>query len=153
MTSRRKPSTQTNVPRATLPGETPSEEARTEEDMQEKFERELCWCTEQLSTMLSDMDPNKRQYKDKLKALQTLENPKAPMIKKRQVMSAALGNYRQQMEAEQAKYNTDMQNRMKLEVATGSQATFIKKVVASQKIPAEENGFMFNFVVNEESLS
>lgn len=39
-----------------------------------------------------------------MRALQTLKNEKAPVAKKRQVMSMTLGNYREKMKQQEAKF-------------------------------------------------
>ncbi|KAL3215836.1 hypothetical protein MRX96_033447 [Rhipicephalus microplus] len=86
-----------------------------DEDANEKFERELKWCIEQLNISLSHADAKKKNYNEELRALQTLQSVKAPVAKKRQVMSVTLGNYRAKMEQEKAKFITDSTRKTRLQ--------------------------------------
>lgn len=84
------------------------EDFSNDEDVNEKFERELRWCIEQLNISLSHTDAKKKNYNEQMRALQTLQNTRAPVAKKRQVMSVTFGNYREKMEQEKAQFITGM---------------------------------------------
>ena len=71
-----------------------------------QFEAELSWCLEKLQLSLEGAKSEK-QTKDTAKAINTLQNPKAPLIKKRQVMRINLGDYRHKMAAEDKAFKLD----------------------------------------------
>ncbi|KAH8386394.1 hypothetical protein KR093_000219 [Drosophila rubida] len=68
-----------------------------------KFELELCWCVQQLQTALDSGKLNQKIAEDTAKNLKTLTSKTAPLIKKRQVMKLALGDYRSKMQQEEKK--------------------------------------------------
>ncbi|XP_066545135.1 UPF0488 protein C8orf33 homolog isoform X2 [Amia ocellicauda] len=84
------------------PRPTPSgEPAAPSSDQQ--LARELDWCIEQLELGLHTQKSNPKQVEEATRALRTLRSSKAPLVKKRQVMRATLGDYRKKMEEEKAK--------------------------------------------------
>ncbi|BFZ23824.1 hypothetical protein BsWGS_26863 [Bradybaena similaris] len=62
-----------------------------------KFAEELHWCIGQLELGLQRQSPDSRQAAESLKLLKILKSTKAPMVKKRQVMRNAFGDYRKKM--------------------------------------------------------
>lgn len=68
-----------------------------------QFEVELCWCVQQLQTALDSGKLNQKIAEDTAKNLKTLTSHTAPLIKKRQVMKLALGDYRSKMQQEEKK--------------------------------------------------
>ncbi|KAM8719283.1 hypothetical protein ACLKA7_011919 [Drosophila subpalustris] len=68
-----------------------------------QFELELCWCVQQLQTALNSGQLNQKVAEDTAKNLKTLTSHTAPLIKKRQVMKLALGDYRLKMQQEEKK--------------------------------------------------
>ena len=63
------------------------------------------WCVEQLEVGISNSKkPDSKQSQEAMKLLKVLRNPTAPLIKKRQVMRNAFGDYRKKMEQEEKKY-------------------------------------------------
>ncbi|XP_064536898.1 UPF0488 protein CG14286 [Drosophila montana] len=68
-----------------------------------QFELELCWCVQQLQTALDSGKLSQKIAEDTAKNLKTLTSQTAPLIKKRQVMKLALGDYRLKMQQEEKK--------------------------------------------------
>lgn len=71
------------------------------ESSDQKLQSELCWCIDQLKISLDSGKLNERQVKETEKAIKTLQNPKAPLVKRRQLMRVKFGDYRSKMENEQ----------------------------------------------------
>ncbi|KAL4239631.1 hypothetical protein ACF0H5_000440 [Mactra antiquata] len=67
------------------------------ESQLQKFELELVWCIEQLRLGLETQNPSSKQAMEATKILKILLSAKAPMIKKRQAMRNAFGDYRKKM--------------------------------------------------------
>ncbi|CAD5116162.1 DgyrCDS5083 [Dimorphilus gyrociliatus] len=64
----------------------------------ENFEKELYWCIEQLELGLTTKkDPDASQIEEAAKLIRSLKNPKAPLVKKRQIMRKTFGDYRKKM--------------------------------------------------------
>uniref|UniRef100_A0A023FGY1 Uncharacterized protein n=1 Tax=Amblyomma cajennense TaxID=34607 RepID=A0A023FGY1_AMBCJ len=134
-----------------------SEDAGDEEDAGEKFERELTWCIEQLNASLSKIDSKKKNYSEHLRALQTLQSAKAPLAKKRQVMSMTLGNYREKMKEEKAKFVAESTQKTRLQPQSSpeTKSVFLRKVAVPNKdsssgVPASVTEFKFNFSIDPE---
>ncbi|KAJ8037798.1 UPF0488 protein C8orf33-like [Holothuria leucospilota] len=101
-----------------------------EESAAEKFQKELCWCIQQLEMGLANMKPNPRQAQEVEKVLRTLKSPKAPIAKKRQVMRTTFGDYRSKMLEEEKKHAAVMANKTNMSAVSQSklnQATFYRK--------------------------
>ncbi|XP_070580923.1 protein starmaker-like [Ptychodera flava] len=81
------------------------------ESSAEKFQRELCWCIEQLEVGLLNPKATKLQRQESEKILRTLKSSKAPMAKKRQVMHATFGDYRTKIQDERKKHAAAMKQR------------------------------------------
>uniref|UniRef100_A0A6M2E3V7 Uncharacterized protein n=1 Tax=Amblyomma tuberculatum TaxID=48802 RepID=A0A6M2E3V7_9ACAR len=132
-----------------------SEGVGDEEDAGEKFERELKWCIEQLNASLSETDP-KKSHSEHLRALQTLQSAKAPMAKKRQVMSMTLGNYREKMKDEKAKFVAECTQKARLQPQRSpeTKSVFLRKVAVPNKdssdVPSSTAEFKFNFSIDPE---
>ncbi|XP_059145738.1 UPF0488 protein CG14286-like [Physella acuta] len=76
--------------------ENSSEEAK-------KFVEELQWCITELEIGLQRQSPDSKQVAETIKILKILNSTKAPMVKKRQAMRNALGDYRKKMKEAEAK--------------------------------------------------
>ncbi|KAK6965920.1 UPF0488 protein [Biomphalaria glabrata] len=63
----------------------------------QKFSEELSWCITQLELGLMRQSPDSKQVAETVKVLKILKSSKAPMVKKRQAMRNALGDYRKKM--------------------------------------------------------
>lgn len=103
------------------------------EEIWHRFEVELKWCVEQLESQLSSKKLNQRQLEDTNKALKVLINPTAPLIKKRQLMRASFGDYRQTMKEEEMKFKKDMKKmNVSMVEATKQKGTFLRKCAVVQ---------------------
>ncbi|XP_053936165.1 UPF0488 protein C8orf33 homolog isoform X2 [Cuculus canorus] len=69
----------------------------------EQLQKEVDWCVEQLELGLKMQKSTPKQTEEALRAIKTLRNDKAPLVKKRQVMRAIFGDYRKKMEEERCK--------------------------------------------------
>ncbi|XP_077533281.1 UPF0488 protein CG14286 [Haemaphysalis longicornis] len=150
------PTTQNTTPA----GLSNPEDSGAEEDAQEKFERELRWCIEQLDISLTQTDAKKKIYSEHMRALQTLKNEKAPIAKKRQVMSMTLGNYREKMKQQEAKFAADYAQRTRLQPQCSAEpkSVFLKKTATSHtdsaaKVSTPVAEFKFNFAIDTEDAS
>ncbi|XP_032859889.2 uncharacterized protein LOC116964405 isoform X2 [Tyto alba] len=65
--------------------------------------KEVDWCVEQLELGLKTQKSTPKQVEEALRAIRTLRNDKAPLVKKRQLMRAMFGDYRKKMEEEWCK--------------------------------------------------
>ncbi|XP_003741440.2 UPF0488 protein C8orf33 homolog [Galendromus occidentalis] len=108
------------------------------DDEQEQFQKELSWCISALRKVFQKSDPTRNQIKEALKALQILENPKAPVVKKRLAMRNALGDYRAKMAAEEKHLEKQLlQGKRKLAEFTSEKAdTAGGKVLAKAASPS-----------------
>lgn len=145
---------------ATSPGVWNPEDDGTEEDAREKFERELRWCIEQLDISLTQTDAKKKIHSEHMRALQTLKNDKAPVAKKRQVMSMTLGNYREKMKQQEAKFAADYAQKTRLQPQRSEEpkSVFLKRTATSHKdstakAPTPAAAFKFNFAVDPDDAS
>ncbi|KAJ0015856.1 hypothetical protein NQD34_014146, partial [Periophthalmus magnuspinnatus] len=87
------------------------QEARSEElSTEEQLQRQLDWCIEQLELGMKSQKASPKQKEEASRALKTLRSSKAPLVKKRQVMSAMAGDYRKKMEEEKNKQFKLIQN-------------------------------------------
>ncbi|KNC23759.1 UPF0488 protein [Lucilia cuprina] len=76
-------------------------------DTDSQFELELCWCVHQLENALNSGKLSQKVAEDTIKNLKVLKGNSAPLIKKRQVMKAALGDYRAKMKEEEKKMSLE----------------------------------------------
>ncbi|RUS82846.1 hypothetical protein EGW08_009368 [Elysia chlorotica] len=79
-------------------------------DETQKFHDELRWCISQLELGLQRQDPDSRQAMETIKILKILRSPKAPLVKKRQAMRSALGDYRKKMKESEKKFLSGLRN-------------------------------------------
>ncbi|XP_037938248.1 UPF0488 protein CG14286 [Teleopsis dalmanni] len=112
----------------------------SENDMQ--FELELCWCVQQLETAIYSGKLNGKIAEDTVKNIKILKSTTAPLIKKRQVMKAALGDYRSTMKAEEKKLSL-APKQVKFTNATdvNKKSSFVKK----SALMTSGKDFRFNF--------
>jgi hypothetical protein len=71
---------------------------------EDKFELELCWCIQQLQTGLTEMKLEDKQLYNLTKSLNVLKSNNASLIKKRQVMRNTFGDYRSKMVEDEKKF-------------------------------------------------
>ncbi|KAK7865664.1 hypothetical protein R5R35_006916 [Gryllus longicercus] len=94
---------------------------------QQRFEAELCWCIQKLESSLNSGKLKKKQVEDATKTLKTLQSSKAPLVKKRQVMSMQFGNYRSKMEEEDKKIKKALKDVKLKEIAPSKKSSFLRK--------------------------
>ncbi|XP_060663833.1 LOW QUALITY PROTEIN: UPF0488 protein CG14286 [Drosophila nasuta] len=113
-----------------------------------QFELELCWCVQQLQTALNSGKLNQKIAEDTAKNLKTLTSNTAPLIKKRQVMKLALGDYRLKMQQEEKKMLL-VSKEIKFTPAAemNKKSSFVKK----SALLTSGKDFRFNFAVPDSS--
>ncbi|KFQ90632.1 UPF0488 protein C8orf33, partial [Nipponia nippon] len=80
-----------------------SHQDETSEPSDDQLWKEVDWCVEQLELGLKTQKSTPKQAEEALRAIKTLRNDKAPLVKKRQLMRAMFGDYRKKMEEEWCK--------------------------------------------------
>lgn len=123
----------------------PTENQGLTASQEEQFQSELYWCINQLQQALSLGKLNSKQVQEHTKALNTLMNNNAPMVKKRQVMRLSFGDYRTKMVEEEKKAK-----KVSMKISSkgpSEKSQFIKKALGSG------NGFQFNFEQPHEEKS
>ncbi|KAF6734686.1 UPF0488 protein C8orf33-like [Oryzias melastigma] len=129
------------------PKNEPDDGAKEEEELgaEEKLNRELDWCIEQLELGLKCQKGTPKQKEEASRALKTLRSSKAPLAKKRQVMRAMTGDYRKKMEEERAKQFKLIQSEIasaQVKVVSDSpkKSVFHRRAeVKTQKLSTEES--------------
>ncbi|XP_015215499.2 UPF0488 protein C8orf33 homolog isoform X2 [Lepisosteus oculatus] len=107
---------------------------------EQQLARELDWCVEQLELGLRTQKSTPKQVEEANRALKTLRSDKAPLVKKRQVMRAMLGDYRKKMEDEKAKQVKLMQTALKSARVTAVSAPPKKAVFQRRAEPQTQAG-------------
>ncbi|XP_023160877.2 UPF0488 protein CG14286 [Drosophila hydei] len=109
-----------------------------------QFELELCWCVQQLQTALDSGKLSQKVAEDTAKNLKTLTSQTAPLIKKRQVMKMALGDYRLKMQQEEKKMLlASKQIKFTAATETNTKSSFVKK----SALLTSGKDFRFNFAL------
>lgn len=80
-----------------------SHQDETLQQSDDQLWKEVDWCVEQLELGLKTQKSTPKQAEEALRAIKTLRNDKAPLVKKRQVMRTLFGDYRKKMEEERCK--------------------------------------------------
>ncbi|XP_032053807.1 UPF0488 protein C8orf33 homolog [Aythya fuligula] len=80
-----------------------SHQDETLQQSDDRLWKEVDWCAEQLELGLKTQKSTPKQAEEALRAIKTLRNDKAPLVKKRQVMRTLFGDYRKKMEEERCK--------------------------------------------------
>ncbi|XP_075624136.1 UPF0488 protein C8orf33 homolog isoform X1 [Balearica regulorum gibbericeps] len=80
-----------------------SHQDETSQQSDDQLWKEVDWCVEQLELGLKTQKSTPKQVEEALRAIKTLRNGKAPLVKKRQLMRAMFGDYRKKMEEERCK--------------------------------------------------
>ncbi|XP_072168298.1 uncharacterized protein [Diadema setosum] len=110
------------------------DEQKNEESAACKFQKELCWCIQQLELGLVNMKPNAQQAQEAERLLKILKSSKAPMARKRQIMRASFGNYRARMQQEEKKHAEAMKRSKSLTPVESEKlntATFYRRATSS----------------------
>lgn len=114
--------------------ETPENEAQ--------IELELCWCVQQLENALNSGKLSQKIADDTVKNVRVLKSSTAPLVKKRQVMKAALGDYRAKMKEEEKKMAlAAKQIKFTQTIEANKKSSFLKKAAFIQT----GKEFRFNF--------
>ncbi|XP_011177176.2 UPF0488 protein CG14286 [Zeugodacus cucurbitae] len=114
--------------------ETPENEAQ--------IELELCWCVQQLENALNSGKLSQKIADDTVKNIKVLKSSTAPLVKKRQVMKAALGDYRAKMKEEEKKMAlAAKQIKFTQTIEANKKSSFLKKAAIVQT----GKEFRFNF--------
>jgi len=122
--SRKKPKPKTFIkPQVTAPPQI---------DPESNLESELLWCVQKLRNGLAEnKDAKKAAHASKVLAV--LQNPQAPLVKKRQMMRITFGDYRKKMQDDENKYAAAAK-KIKLQTPEQKhldQCTFYKKSASS----------------------
>ncbi|NXW59669.1 CH033 protein, partial [Eurystomus gularis] len=80
-----------------------SHQDKASQQSDDQLWKEVNWCVEQLELGLKTQKATPKQAEEALRAIKTLRNDKAPLVKKRQLMRAMFGDYRKKMEEERCK--------------------------------------------------
>ncbi|KFP49192.1 UPF0488 protein C8orf33, partial [Cathartes aura] len=80
-----------------------SHQDETAQQSDDQLWKEVDWCVEQLELGLKTQKSTPKQVEEALRAIKTLRNDKAPLVKKRQLMRAMFGDYRKKMEEERCR--------------------------------------------------
>ncbi|XP_058809104.1 UPF0488 protein CG14286 [Phymastichus coffea] len=74
------------------------------QEAEDQFELELCWCVQQLEAALMNVNLQEKQVYNMTKSLNVLKSHNASLIKKRQVMRNTFGDYRTKMTEDEKKF-------------------------------------------------
>uniref|UniRef100_A0A034WUV9 UPF0488 protein CG14286 n=1 Tax=Bactrocera dorsalis TaxID=27457 RepID=A0A034WUV9_BACDO len=107
-----------------------------------QIELELCWCVQQLENALNSGKLSQKVADDTVKNIRVLKSSTAPLVKKRQVMKAALGDYRAKMKEEEKKMAlAAKQIKFTQTMEANKKSSFLKKAAIIQT----GKEFRFNF--------
>ncbi|EFN62368.1 UPF0488 protein CG14286 [Camponotus floridanus] len=99
-------------------------------EMEDKFELELCWCIQQLEASLASGKLHNKQAQDLSKQLHSLKSNTAPLVKKRQIMRNALGNYREKMAEDERKLSRTVSAvKFTSSASANKKSMFIRKAI------------------------
>lgn len=84
--------------------EQPKTASGLDQEAEDQFELELCWCIQQLQTGLMDVTLQEKQAYNMTKSLNMLKSNNASLIRKRQVMRNTFGDYRSKMAEDEKKF-------------------------------------------------
>ncbi|XP_012158325.1 UPF0488 protein CG14286 [Ceratitis capitata] len=111
-------------------------------DNEPQIELELCWCVQQLENALNSGKLSQKIADDTIKNIRVLKSVSAPLVKKRQVMKAALGDYRAKMKEEEKKMElAAKQIKFTETIEANKKSSFLKKAAIIQT----GKEFRFNF--------
>uniref|UniRef100_A0A1A9WVR4 Uncharacterized protein n=1 Tax=Glossina brevipalpis TaxID=37001 RepID=A0A1A9WVR4_9MUSC len=129
----------------------PSAHSKKDIDSEVQFELELYWCIQQLETALNTGKLSQKIADDAIKNIKILKSSTAPLIRKRQVMKAALGDYRTKMKEEEKKMSI-ASKQIKFTRNTNLNLDNIKKssFVKKSAILTSGKDFRFNFDTHTE---
>lgn len=109
-----------------------------------KFEKELCWCLEQLHIQMSS-ETSKTKLLEAKKVEKRLLSASTPFIKKRQLMSLHFGDYRKIMAEEDEKNRIDPDKVSVSKVDVQKQNGVFYRAKQTNKCNQTSINFQFNF--------
>lgn len=121
----------------------------------QKFHDELRWCISQLELGLQRQDPDSRQAVETMKILKILRSPKAPLVKKRQAMRNALGDYRKKMKESEKKFLAGLRHskfQTAVNLKTHSKSKFLRQS-HSRTVEKDELGSHLSNLHLQQSFS
>ncbi|CAL1543676.1 unnamed protein product [Lymnaea stagnalis] len=105
-----------------------------------RFAEELHWCITQLEVGLQRQTLDPKQIAETIKILKILKSSKSPMVKKRQAMRNALGDYRKKMKQDEAKTLSGLRH-SKFQ-PLGNSKVFSKSKFIKQSHTKQKNGVL-----------
>lgn len=121
------------------------------------FEEELQWCVWQLELGVTRLDASKAQKQENERHLRTLNSPKAPLVKKRQLMRSLFGDYRSKMKRQPLPFVEKEPKIVAVErSAAASSASYFRKAASHKSLSSANSStqdagamtgaaFCFNF--------
>nr|XP_039250256.1 UPF0488 protein C8orf33 homolog isoform X1 [Styela clava] len=88
----------------------------------QKLQKELNWCIDQLRVGLMSQKSSQKQTQEVVRIIKTLSSSTAPLVKKRQIMRQYFGDYRKKIADEEARWYKDSQKIMKNSTITSHSA-------------------------------
>lgn len=99
-----------------------------DQEAENKFELELCWCIQQLELGINNGNFSEKQMKGTQKSLDLLKNNNTSLIHKRQIMRTTFGDYRMKMLQEEKKHSKSVSTvKFSKPKLIGNKSIFIRK--------------------------
>ncbi|KAK0168686.1 hypothetical protein PV327_002462 [Microctonus hyperodae] len=99
-----------------------------DQEAENKFELELCWCIQQLELGINNGNFSEKQMKSTQKNLDLLKNNNTSLIHKRQIMRTTFGDYRMKMLQEEKKHSKSVSTvKFSKPKPFGNKSIFIRK--------------------------
>ncbi|KAK0078597.1 hypothetical protein PV325_002315 [Microctonus aethiopoides] len=99
-----------------------------DQEAENKFELELCWCIQQLELGINNGNFSEKQMKGTQKSLDLLKNNNTSLIHKRQIMRTTFGDYRMKMLQEEKKHSKSVSTvKFAKPKSIGNKSIFIRK--------------------------
>ncbi|XP_057323044.1 UPF0488 protein CG14286 [Microplitis mediator] len=98
-----------------------------DEESENKFELELCWCIQQLELGIQSGKLKDKQLKDTVKNLNSLKSNSVALVQKRQIMRSTFGDYRLKMIEEEKKLGKSVTQVKFSSVKAKEKSVFLRK--------------------------
>lgn len=154
MTSKPLPKQVINSSAATATSDTQAASG-LDQEAENQFELELCWCIQQLDLSLRSGKLSEKQSLDVTKTINLLSSNATSLIRKRQAMRNSLGDYRAKMELEERQHGRYISN-VKFsapKINNSNKCVFLRKVNGTDKTETditEEKDEKKIFVMSKE---
>ncbi|XP_015676785.1 UPF0488 protein CG14286-like [Protobothrops mucrosquamatus] len=132
-----------------------------EEAPKPTFQDELEWCITQLETGLLRLNPTPKQADETRHILRVLRSRKAPLVKKREMMHHAFGDYRLKMAEENERAAKTGVRPVQVEIQQGNvlplgsvvyrKQSNCPSAVSTSLFASSDDSFQFNFVPPERT--